>query len=162
MIYLRSNIYALQNDNLIPFGKELGHIKAYLNIERMRYPGLLDIEYDLKSTNFYVAPLSIEPLVENAAEHGILPRYPTGGKITIRSYETEAEYCVEVVDDGVGFDTDRILEDTQVGLKNIKYRLEKLMDARVQIASSIGNGTKVTLAIPKQGGTEKNKASQDG
>ncbi len=150
MIYLRSNIKTLQGDTMIPFLEELENIKVYLNIEKMRHSDNLEIIYDIRCSDFCVAPLSIEPLVENAASHGILPKGGSGGTITIRSMETENSWKVEIIDNGVGFDVDTIYDENHSGLRNIKYRAQLLMEADIDIRSKMGKGTHVTVEIPKK------------
>lgn len=152
-IHLRSSIKALQSDEPIPFREELKNIRAYLNIEQMRFGDSLKVNYELDCEDFSVIPLSIQPLAENAAQHGVYPKGEDGGTVTIRSYETVAAYVVEVEDDGMGFNVSQVLntESDSVGLKNLVFRLKALMNASVVIDSRPGLGTKATVTIPKKG-----------
>lgn len=93
-VHLRGNIKALQSDAPIPFAEEMKNVKAYLNIEKMRMGDRLKFVYDIQCEDFSVIPLSIQPLTENAARHGIYPRGEKGGTLTVRSYETESAYVV--------------------------------------------------------------------
>jgi len=86
--YLRRNLEALENRNLIPVTEELEHVKAYLNLEKRRYKDLLKIEFDIRSTAFSIPALTIQPLVENAVRHGISKK-ETGGTVKIATWETE-------------------------------------------------------------------------
>lgn len=151
-VHLRSSIKALSSDEPIPFNDELKNIKAYLNIERMRFGDRLNVKYEIDCEDFLIIPLSIQPLAENAAIHGILPKQEQGGTVTIRTYETFKSYIVEVEDDGVGFDAGKVMSEQgdSVGLKNTIFRLKSLMNATVDIDSQIGTGTKVTVSIPKE------------
>ncbi len=152
-VHLRGSIRALQSDAPIPFTSELKNIRAYLNIEQMRFGDSLKVCYDIECDDFAVIPLSIQPLAENAARHGIFPKGDEGGTITIRSYETEDSFVVMVQDDGVGFDVDQVLnsgETDSIGLKSLIYRLKSLMSAEVAIESVIGCGTKVTVTLPQE------------
>lgn len=151
-VHLRSSIKALSSDEPIPFTDELKNIKAYLSIEQMRFGDRLKVHYEIDCDNFSVIPLSIQPLAENAARHGVYPKGEEGGNITIRTYETVSAYIVEVEDDGVGFDPSKVVqkENGSIGLKNLVYRLKTLMNADVSINSKIGQGTIVTVTIPKK------------
>ena len=93
--------------------------------------------------------LTIEPLVENAVRHGICKR-DEGGTVTIRSYETDSLYVVEIEDDGVGFDVNASLsgERVHVGLQNVRSRLAAY-NGRLDVISEKGKGTKVTVSMPK-------------
>ena len=95
--------------------------------------------------------LSVQPLVENAVKHGIAKKRG-GGIVTISSRQTENAYQITVTDTGVGFNVDRYMEDgkTHVGLINVRQRLASKMNATVDIDSVPGNGTTVTVTIPKE------------
>ncbi len=155
-VHLRSNIRALSSDAPIPFQDELKNIRAYMNIEQMRFGDALKVRYEIDCDDFKVIPLSIQPLAENAARHGVYPKGDEGGTVTIRSYEAVSAYVVEVEDDGVGFDVKEALEkkSDSVGLKNLIFRLKSLMNANVTIDSKPGIGTKVIVTIPKGGANE--------
>jgi signal transduction histidine kinase len=74
-----------------------------------------------------------------------------GGTIHVVSYETEDEYLISVEDDGVGFDTNALLDDRKhVGLRNIRERLKVMVNGTLEIESTIGVGTKVLIKIPKE------------
>jgi signal transduction histidine kinase len=78
-------------------------------------------------------------------------KLPKGGTIRVESYETDEHYCVTVVDDGVGFDTDVLLDERKhVGIRNIRGRLETMVGGTLEIESAVGVGTKVLIMIPKE------------
>ncbi len=151
-VHLRSSIKALQSDEPIPFRDELKNIRAYLNIEQMRFGDSLKVNYEIDCEDFCVIPLSIQPLAENAARHGVYPKGEEGGTVTVRTYETVSAYVVVVEDDGLGFHASEVLnsKSNSVGLKNLIFRLKSLMNADVVIDSIIGVGTRVTVTIPKK------------
>ena len=67
------------------------------------------------------------------------------------AYETDTDYCISVVDDGVGFDTSTLFEDrAHVGLRNIRERLKVMVNGTLKIESTVGVGTKVIITIPKE------------
>lgn len=148
--YLRYNLTALNNDKMISFEKQLEQTNTYLKIEKTRFGERVNVVYDINAQDFEIPTLTVQPLVENAVRHGICKR-PKGGTITIRSYETEKEYVIEIADDGVGFDTENIASDgeTHVGLKNVRTRLAFFGDT-LEIESEQGVGTTVTITVPKK------------
>jgi len=154
-IHLRSCIRAMANDAPLPFDQELANIRAYVNIEKMRFGAKLKVVYDIPAVDFRILPLSVQPLVENAIRHGIYPRGSRGGTVTIRSRETADAWIVEVEDDGVGFDAREACGEgtakpkDSTGLKNLTFRLDKVMHASVAIHSVKDLGTKVTITLPK-------------
>ena len=148
-LYLRGNFSEL--DSVIPvrFTEEIKHVEYYVNIEKVRFPDM-NIVYDVETTEFVLPALSVQPLVENAIKHGLM-RLETGGTVLIRSYETETHFCVEVKDDGGGFDTSLTIEDKKhVGLRNIRGRLKAMVNGELIVESKPGFGTKAMIMIPKE------------
>ena len=148
-LYLRGNFSELDSATPIRFAEELKHVEYYANIEKVRFPDM-NIEYDVATTDFVLPALSVQPLVENAIKHGLM-RLESGGTVLIRSYETPAHFCVEVKDDGVGFDTSLPAEDKKhVGLRNIRGRLKAMVNGELMIESQPGLGTRAVILIPKE------------
>ena len=148
-LYLRGNFSELDSVTPIRFAEELKHVEYYVNIEKVRFPDM-SIEYDVEATEFVLPALSIQPLVENAIKHGLM-RLETGGTVKIHSYETPTHFCVEVTDDGVGFDTDAPIDEKKhVGLRNIRGRLKVMVNGALVMESKPGIGTKAMVMIPKE------------
>ena len=70
--------------------------------------------------------------------------------IQTREYDDRYEICVS--DDGCGFDSSIMAEmdASHVGLKNVRERLSRLCGGRLEIQSSPGFGTQVTIILPKE------------
>lgn len=148
--YLRHNLSSLTETKLIPFEDEFKHIQTYVSLEKVRFSDRIKVEYDIKTTDFYVPPLSIQPVVENAIKHGILKRIE-GGSLLFKTYESDDAYVVEIIDDGVGFDLADIdfEENKHVGLNNIKHRINTMCKGEMIIDSKVNEGTKVTIKFYK-------------
>ena len=148
-LYLRGNFSELNSVTPIRFAEELKHVEHYVNIEKVRFPDM-QIEYDVEAVDFVLPALSVQPLVENAIKHGLM-RLETGGSVMIRSYETPTHFCVEVKDDGAGFDTSLPVDEKKhVGLRNIRGRLEDMVNGKLVIESELNVGTKAIIMIPKE------------
>lgn len=148
-LYLRGNFSELDSVTPIRFADEIKHVEYYVNIEKVRFPDM-SIEYDVEATEFVLPALSVQPLVENAIKHGLM-RLETGGTVKIHSYETPTHFCVEVTDDGVGFDTDAPVDEKKhVGLRNIRGRLKAMVNGALVMESTPGVGTKAIIMIPKE------------
>ena len=148
-LYLRGNFSELDSVTPIRFAEELKHVEYYVNIEKVRFPDM-SIAYDVETTDFVLPALSVQPLVENAIKHGLM-RLEAGGTVVIRSYETPSHFCVEVKDDGVGFDTSLPIEEKKhVGLRNIRGRLKAMVNGELIIESKVNEGTKAMIMIPKE------------
>ena len=154
--YLRYNLTALNSEKLISFEKQLEQTEIYLKIEKTRFGERVNAVYEIEAKYFEVPTLTVQPLVENAVRHGICKRQG-GGTVTIRSYETDTAYVIEIADDGVGFDTESITADseTHVGIENVRARLKYFGDT-LEIKSKIGVGTTAAITVPKKKG-EKNR-----
>ena len=156
-IHLRSCIRAMTSDAPIPFSQELANVRAYVNIEKMRFGEKLRVVYDIQTTDFSILPLTVQPIVENAIRHGIHERGESGGTVVVRTAERDDAWVITVEDDGVGFDVaayrDGIAsgQKDSTGIRNILFRLEKVMGASMEIESEIGVGTTVTITLPKGG-----------
>lgn len=149
--YLRGNMGALNEKKPIEFEDELSHLNNYIELEKLRYGDDLQFEYDIREKGFTLPALTVQPLVENAVNHGI--RYhKMKGKVKISSYGDENNYYVAIEDDGVGFDPENYMSDGRkhVGIANVKYRLEVLCGGNVEINSEKGRGSVVTIRIPKE------------
>ena len=148
-LYLRGNFSELDSVIPIRFTEELKHVEHYVNIEKVRFPDM-NIEYDVRATEFVLPALSVQPLVENAIKHGLM-RLETGGTVLISSYETPTHFYVEVKDDGVGFDTTLPFDEKKhVGLRNIRGRLNAMVNGDLILESEPGTGTKAVIIIPKE------------
>ena len=148
-MYLRGNFSELDSVAPIRFSEEMKHVQYYVNIEQVRFPDMT-IEYQLDSSEFALPAITVQPLVENAIKHGLMP-LETGGKVLVHSYETDTHFCVEVVDNGAGFDTNALIDKKQhIGLNNIRERLKAIVNGDLVVESTLGEGTKATIMIPKE------------
>jgi len=149
--YLRGNFGELDNPKTILMSQELEHVRYYTSIEKVRFPDMT-FSFEIKSEDFHIPALTVQPIVENAIKHGLM-KLPTGGKVQVTSYETDTHYCVSVVDDGVGFDTGVLLDERKhLGIRNIRGRLKAMVNGDLEIESKVGVGTKVLITIPKEAG----------
>ena len=129
----------------VSLNEELGFVRRYLDIERIRIGDRLAVRVDIEpGTGGALVPnLILQPLVENALKHGIVGR-PEGGTLWIRAQRRGSRLRLEVEDDGPGLPQEFSLGRTRgVGLRNLQERLEVF---------SSGTG-KLSLASPGSGGT---------
>lgn len=148
--YLSGNLRSINTMRPIMFETELEHVENYLKIQKRRFPQRLIVEYDIKVKDFRIPALALQPIVENAVKHGAEKRLePT--TVRIASNETEGEYRITVSDNGPGFDINEPPSDDRphIGIASTKSRLSNLVNGRLEIDSTIGAGTAVTIVIPK-------------
>lgn len=155
--YLRGNFGELDNPKPILMSQEMEHVKHYISIENVRFPDMT-FTFEMKSRDFHLPALTVQPIIENAIKHGLM-KLQSGGTINVTSFETDSHYCVCVEDNGAGFDTTILLDERKhIGLRNIRGRLEAMVGGSLEIESVIGQGTKATIKVPKEKKDDSNSS----
>jgi two-component system, LytTR family, sensor kinase len=135
----------------VTLGEELELLGPYLDIQRTRFSDwlTLDITVDSASLPALVPALVLQPLVENAIQHGLSGR-SAPGHVSIAAATNARALTVTVHDDGVGFTGSSSDAHSGIGLRNVRERLLHLYGdgCRFVIASESGGGTLVTLELP--------------
>lgn len=158
--YMRRNLDSSRG--LIRLSEEVDQTRAYLAIEQARFGERVRAEIDLGpgAEECLVPPLIIQPLVENAVRHGVLPR-EQGGVVRLCAWRENGHLLVEVHDDGAGMDEEQVraicgreAHDSLcegVGARNSNQRLVQLYgpDYGMLVSSAPGEGTSITLRIPQ-------------
>ena len=154
--YLQGNMETLMRQDIISFKSELEHTKAYLALEQIRFEDALQIKYDITCSDFGISTLSLQPIVENAVRHGVRGSEKDVGTVIISTREFDDRYEIKVSDDGVGFDPDNIKPKNDgrehIGIQNVRDRLKAVCNAEMIIESTPGEGTDVSIIIPKREG----------
>ncbi|GAV21897.1 histidine kinase [Carboxydothermus pertinax] len=139
--------------------EELDYVNTYLVLEKARFRQKLRImrEIDRDLLNYQFPVLTLQPIVENAVKHGIMPK-ETQGTVLIKILREEDRIIVEIKDDGVGIAphlVSRVLEPgfgsgNGVGMSNVNERLISLYgrESGLKIESKLGVGTTVRFSIP--------------
>lgn len=155
--YIRKNMEQKDYSKPIPFLEELDYIETYLSLETLRFEDKLHVEYDVREDEFFILPLTIQPFVENAVKHGLLPM-KQGGTVWIATCRTEKYVEVEIKDNGVGFDVERFWDELEkrktVGMRSAIFRLKNEMNAVIDIESSKEagcSGSLIKIQIPVKG-----------
>lgn len=147
--YLQTSFDFQNVDLVVPIDYELKLVRAYLAIEQIRFGDRLQVVWNTPNKmELFVPPLSIQTLVENAIQHGILPKRE-GGTVTISIQEVEDHFTIGISDNGVGFEPKTSHKKTSVGLVNTEQRLKQLFGVELSVDSVIGQGTTISFSIPK-------------
>ena len=146
--YLRSNINIMEEDEPETFTKSLEHLEDYIRLEQIRFGSKIQFVKIIEAENFNIPPLVLQPVVENAIKHGLLNK-TQGGTIRLHTWEENGYNVIEIFDDGVGFDTECTPKEGAVGIKNVRFRLECMVNGTIDVKSNPGEGTTVTITIPK-------------
>ncbi len=134
---------------LVPLAEELALLEPYLQLQQLRFQDRLRVHSDLPPDvlGALVPDLLLQPLVENALQHGIEQR-PGAGSVTVSARRVGAELVIEVQDDGVP--AKDALARAGTGLSVTRDRLRALFGARasLHVAGNALGGTTATLRLP--------------
>ena len=148
-----------QRQDVVTLGDELEGIHAYLEIAKRRFGSRLRVQIHAAEEvkQVLVPVLSVQPLVENAVQHGLFPKTDACELEILAFYEKE-QVIIRVCDNGIGMQEETLqkLKDFRsdgIGLKNVNGRLVSLFgeEAGLQVQSQEGQGTQVELRIPWKG-----------
>jgi two-component system, LytTR family, sensor kinase len=154
--FLRAS-FDQQERPLVPLEEELAVLRAYVEIESLRFGDRLKVDesIDPELLKVLIPPFSFQPLVENAIQHG-LGSSPRAGRlrIAIRAIGTWLEMSVS--DDGQGVpsaEIERVFFAERPGvhaLGLLRRRLQGLFGRsfQLEVCSEVGEGTTVAVRIP--------------
>ncbi|MEO9322712.1 histidine kinase [Nocardioides sp. C4-1] len=139
--------------------EELRSIERYLLLEQARFGDRLRVTLSVAPEVLTVAVpfLCVQPLVENAVQHG-LEGVARTGHVRITAFDRGQDAVIEVEDDGAGEDPEKVRRvlagDTSsesVGLGNVDARLRATYgdDYGLVVETAPGAGTKVVVRVPK-------------
>jgi LytS/YehU family sensor histidine kinase len=156
--FLRAS-FDQQERALVPFEEELAVVRAYLDIESLRFGDRLQVEQTIDPglLKVLMPPFSFQPLVENAVQHGLYSS-PRAGRLRLMVRATGPWLEMSVSDDGQGVPSTEVeqlffAERPQVhALVLLRRRLQGLFGRsfQLEVRSEIGEGTTVTIRIPLQ------------
>ncbi|CAB1262259.1 LytS/YhcK type 5TM receptor domain-containing protein [Clostridium sp. MT-14] len=143
-----------RQEDFVYLKDEIEFIQSYLSIETARFGNRLQLIIDIpdEMMDEKVPVFVLQPIVENAIKHGILPK-PEGGKVYLEAFFENDEIRFCITDTGVGMNEERLNEVLTkwpgIGLKNVNERLKLLYgeDHGLDIKTSVNNGTKISFLI---------------
>jgi hypothetical protein len=105
----------------VPLQQELDAVRAYLDIEKIRFEERLGADFEIEDgmEQVTVPPMALQTLVENAVKYGV-ERRTEGSDIRITAYRSDFDAVIEVANHGALLANVR---STQVGLANARKRL---------------------------------------
>ena len=143
------------DEQVVPLSEEMALVRRYLDIQQMRFAGRLEVLLDVpaEAAGHPVPHFLIQPLVENAVQHGVA-RSERGGTVSIRVREGSTHLEIEVADKPNGaLDLSRDTPGSGIGLTTTRERLDHLYGDRYRFSMSAGEGggTVVMLHLPLDG-----------
>lgn len=155
--YLRYSCAFDNNTTIITLRQELELVETYVNIQKARFGDRIAFELICEAKpEIFVPMFIIQPLVENAINHGILKRMD-GGLVRLKISEEADKTIFEIKDTGVGMSQELIealLNGTVfrqgIGILNIHKRLIKYYGQGLSISSKESVGTTISFFITKE------------
>lgn len=144
--------------------EEIEALTLYMNIEQERlknnFQYTINISKNVDQNQVKMAPMLLQPYVENAIWHGIMNKPNGKGKINIRIYEKYSRIICEIIDDGIGREASKRLQNNlknSIGMSLLEERLSlintsKVIKQTVEIFDILNSkkeicGTKVKLTL---------------
>ena len=150
-------------NTLISLEEEMAYVSIYVKIMEVRCENKFSLQWDVPESlrQYKVVKLMLQPLVENAINHGALP-LKESSVIHVRAYVQEGILCISVKDQGPGIkeqdleklrnvmENEILRADRHFGLSNVNRRLRIMFGEKsgVSIESKLECGTEVIIAIP--------------
>ena len=148
--------------SVITVKDEINLLKAYVEIEMIRFENMLNVVYDLddKALTHTMIKIILQPIAENTINHGILPKECQGTMI-VRLRQDEENLYFTIIDDGIGMSRSTLesiksgqivkSKDSGYAINNIMERLKSVYGEKASIAivSRPGIGCAVKIVIPK-------------
>lgn len=143
--------------NILKLRDEISNIRSYLEIQQMMHDDSFDVEIDMSDDIMECDSLNLilQPLVENAIEHGIDMLSDRRGKITLCGRMENDCVVLRVEDNGPGMDEEmarKIVtrESKGYGVRNVNERIRLYYgdEYEVKILSEVGNGTVCVVRFP--------------
>lgn len=143
---------------LLPVSKVIENIRAYVNICLVMYNNSFETEYLIEESlnDIPMLNLLLQPVVENAIEHGVRKLRKRKGRIVIRAWEEAPYLFLEVEDNGVGMTQEQLqtilyVDRPGYALKNINERILIYYgdDCGISFESIPDEYTKVRLKLKK-------------
>lgn len=170
-VLCRSFVKLLQNNlkngpdgTVVSIAEELENIADYLNIQQIRYPNRFEVRIssDEASRGVQIPRMLLQPLVENALFHGVLPEEEKG-RISLSVTQEQGFLKIAVSDNGIGMNQQQIqqlfekqapLHSTQlyhIGFYNVYERLQLVYKDKfsMDVLSGAQEGTTITIRLPR-------------
>jgi sensor histidine kinase YesM len=158
--FLRGSFVFQDQQQTTPFQSEFELTSAYLSLEKARFSEKLQVEWQIETSDFWLPPLILQPIVENAVRHGVMQKVD-GGTVCVRVYNKQEFVFIEVSDNGVGFSPTYLqswqteqwhpTQHSGVGLKNVHLRLLKMYEIPLLIENQVDGGARVIIRVRRGG-----------
>lgn len=147
--YLRQSLSASRSQQGT-VKQEFDLLRHYLELLKIRMGERLQFELDLADGlgSAPLAPMLLQPLVENAIKHGLEPKVE-GGTVRVSARRNGGHMVLSVADNGLGFSDHADSSGEGVGLSNLRERIAVLYDGQATLTVvNASPGTEITIQVP--------------
>ncbi|MDQ0206893.1 sensor histidine kinase [Alkalicoccobacillus murimartini] len=151
--YLRYNLEV--TNERIEISQAIEQVQDYVEIEKARFGDKLKVYYEIDPVDVRIPSLLIQPLVENAINHGV-QKGKQNGAVTIRVEDRDETVRITVKDTGVGISQsiiDQLYSDQvsskSIGLTNVHQRV-KLIYGEGLVIRRLDPGTEIYFDVAKR------------
>lgn len=144
--------------NVLPIADEIKNVKSYIAVQLFMHDYEFDVEYDIDEEIMQYESLNLilQPIVENAIEHGIeVMEDEKRGLICIKGWKDGDKIYISVTDNGVGMDEEKaaniITQHSKgYGMRNVNERIHLFYGDYygLSVYSEVNKGTTITVCIP--------------
>lgn len=144
--------------------QEMAHVRNYLYVMDVRNGNTIKYNYliDSDTLNDNIPRITLQPIVENALQHGLRNTRRKDKELTIRAYHEDDNLVIVIEDNGVGFDAQAMNEQLKnadigriemgrsIGVMNVNARVKSVYGDGygIHFESSPGEGTKAVILLP--------------
>lgn len=155
--FYRTSLNKGRSETLL--SNEIKNVKSYIKIQLLLNDNAFDVVYqiDPQLPEQEIPNLLLQPLVENAIVHGILPNKAKRGTLYLTVTKVNSQIHFIIMDNGIGIPEEKISSLTQTqsdgyGLKNVHERLKLTYGEAygLTIHSIVNESTMITFTIPVQ------------
>ena len=139
--------YAAQQE-YVTLREEVDFIENYLQLMKIRLKERMNYHFEVTPElhDFKIAPMLLQPLVENAVNHGIAPKIESSS-LLIKITKEANNLVFSIEDTGIGIDNKEKAFSKGVGLSNTKMRLNKTYNSDLIIEDNFPTGTKISFRL---------------
>ena len=152
MIAQLSDLFRYQlkasKEDFVTIAEELEFVNNYLALEKARFEDRLRIKINVDEILLAekIAPMLLQPIVENAIKHG-LSSLIEGGEVNISIYKINEKIHFEISDTGIGVLDKENLLNKGIGLTNTQLRLVKIYKSTLEFFDNEPKGLKIKFSI---------------
>lgn len=163
-------------EETVELKQELEHLGHYFHLIEVRFDRRIALEVDIRDEELLEMPvfkLMVQPLVENAVQHGIRPKGNKGNVLIVIERIDDSMYSVSVYDDGVGMSQERLealrqhlsspelTSGKSIGIKNVQERIKgaygEPFGLDIESRPHIGTSVRILLPVMRRCKDEQNQ-----